>query len=606
MKDFVKMTLAVVCGIFVTCIIGFFFFIVAIGSMAAAGSASKTVVPSTGVLTLDLQEVNITEQTQAYNPFASTSFSAGFASAVPSLGIWDAVQAINAAAADPGIKYIYLRPEGMNMGLASAEEIRAALAAFRASGKPVITYMTNISTGSYYLASVSDKIYSTSYGGASNTFLGIGGSMLFVKDLLDKLGINVQLIRHGKYKSAGEMYICNAPSPENLEQNTEMIRSMWESCAGAICAAREIPVDKLNSLIDNLGLVDSEDFVSEGLVDALYTREELKDRLAVLAQESSFKKVRFIPIADYAAAKVVPSLKAKNEVAVVYADGEIVEGTDLRQIAGERFAGVLSDLREDASVKAVVLRVNSPGGSVLASERIKAEIDLLKAVKPVIASYGGYAASGGYWISSGCDKVYSDATTLTGSIGVFSMIPDLSGTAKKLAHINMVPVNSHKHSDMLSLMRPLSAAETASMQADVEKIYSRFVSIVSEGRKLEPDFVDSIAQGRVWTGADAKEIGLVDEIGTLEDAVWYAALCAVGEGETFDKSQWRVTGYPKPLTTFEMMMEMFGGSKSGNLLADTPAEDFGAAMLKWQSSWGKSSGVETMFARMPYSFVMAQ
>lgn len=604
MKDFVKMTLAVVCGIAVTCIIGFFFFFAALGSMIAAGTAAKTVVPSTGVLVLDLQEVSIGEQTQAYNPFASTSAGLSFGQTIPVLGIWDAVQAINAAAADPGIKYIYLRPEGMNTSLANAEELRAALAAFRAGGKPVISYMTNISTGAYYLASVSDKIYSSSYGGASNTFFGMSGSMLFVKDLLDKLGINVQLIRHGKYKSAGEMYVRNSPSPENMEQNREMVRSMWESCSKAICAARELPQDRLDALIDNLGLVESEDFLAEGLVDALYTREELKDRLAVLAQETSFKKVKFIPIADYAAARVTVSPKAGKEVAVVYADGEIVEGTDFRQIAGERFAGILSDLREDDAVKAVVLRVNSPGGSVLASERIKAEIDLLKAVKPVIASYGGYAASGGYWISSGCNKVYSDATTLTGSIGVFSMIPDLSGTASKLAHVNMVPVNSHKHSDVLSLMRPLDAAETARMQAGVEKIYDRFVDIVAQGRSMDSSAVDAIAQGRVWTGADALKIGLVDEIGTLQDAVWYAALSATSERQDFDKAQWRVVGYPKPLTALEMMMEMFGTVKSGNLLAGTPAEDFGAAMLRWHKSWDRGES-QKLFARMPYNFVLS-
>lgn len=605
MKDFVKMTLAVVCGFAVVCIIGFVLFIGAVGTMAAAGSASKTVVPSTGVLVMDLQELAIAEQTQRNNPFASTSFMASGVNQLPQLGIWDAVQAINAAADDPGIKYIYLRPEGMSMGLAAAEEIRTALSHFRASGKPVISYMTNISTGSYYLASVSDKIYSTSYGGSSNTFVGISGSMLFVKDLLDRLGINVQLIRHGKYKSAGEMYIRNSPSAENLEQNEEMIRSMWQTCSAAICSARDIPEDKLNSLVDNLGLVESQDFVEAGLVDALYTREELKDRLAILAQETSFKKVNFIPIADYASAKLLPRLKARNEVAVVYADGEIVEGTASREVAGERFAAVISRLREDEAVKAVVLRVNSPGGSVLASERIRAEIDLLKETKPVIASFGGYAASGGYWISSGCDKVYSDATTLTGSIGVFSMIPDLGGAVSKLAHINMVPVKSHKHSDMLSLMRPLDAAETATMQALVEDIYSRFVSLVAKGRSLEESYVDDIAQGRVWTGAEAREKGLVDEIGTLEDAVWYAAMSALGEGESFDKSAWRVSGYPAPPTALEMFLEMMGKTSSGNLLADTPVEDFGRVMLSWQKSWGKGR-YETLFARIPYNLVIAQ
>ncbi|MBQ1693690.1 MAG: signal peptide peptidase SppA, partial [Bacteroidales bacterium] len=277
------------------------------------------------------------------------------------------------------------------------------------------------------------------------------------------------------------------------------------------------------------------------------------------------------------------------------------DGTQNREVAGARFAQVISEVRADSTVKAVVFRVNSPGGSVFASEQIKAEIDLTAKVKPVIASYGDYAASGGYWISNNCDKIFSNATTLTGSIGVFSMIPDISGTVKDIAHLNIVKIGSNKHSGMLSLTSPLDPEETEYMQASVERIYDRFVNIVSQGRNLEPAFVDSIAQGRVWTGADALQIGLVDEIGTLEDALNYA-INVVEPGT--DLSKWNVAEYPKPQTPMEMMMEMMGNSAraKANVFKGTPLEDAGYSILDLSKSW-KDRKSQYMMARIPYEII---
>jgi protease-4 len=517
------------------------------------------------------------------------------------IGIWKAVQAINAAAKDPGIKFIYMVPDGVSAGNSDIFELRTALENFRKSGKAIVSKMDAPTNGSLFLASVSDKVYLSSYEGATTGFNGISSQIIYYKDLLDKLGVNVQLIRHGKYKSAGEVYIKSEPSPENLEQNQVMINSMWNSFAGVIAESRGISVDRLNQMIDNLELNFPEDFLKAGLVDELMTREQCREKLTDLAMAKKFDDIKFIPFEKYVESKVKDNLKAKKKVAIIYANGQIVDGTQNREVAGARFAQVISEVRADSTVKAVVFRVNSPGGSVFASEQIKAEIDLTAKVKPVIASYGDYAASGGYWISNNCDKIFSNATTLTGSIGVFSMIPDISGTVKDIAHLNIVKLGSNKHSGMLSLTSPLDPEETEYMQASVERIYDRFVNIVSQGRDLEPAFVDSIAQGRVWTGADALQIGLVDEIGTLEDALNYA-INVVEPGT--DLSKWNVAEYPKPQTPMEMMMEMMGNSAraKANVFKGTPLEDAGYSILDLSKSW-KDRKSQYMMARIPYEII---
>lgn len=505
MKDFVKMTLAVICGLFLFGIIALILSISVVSSVAAAGQGAP-VLPKSGVMVIDMSEMSIVEQA---SPDMDV-MAALQGTSMTQMGLWNAVQAINAAAADPSVKYIYLKPDGVDAGIAELQEFRTSLANFRLSGKPVISYIEAPSTASYYLASVADKVYMTSCEGATSMIIGVGSQLIFLKDILDKVGVNVQLIRHGKYKSAGEMYIKNAPSPENLQQNQEMIDAIWRSYASEIAEGRNLSVEAVNDAIDNLLLNNPEDFLNAGFVDELLSREELHSKLADLAVVDSFKKLKSFTLADYAAAKVLPNIKAKKKIAIIYADGEIVDGNGKQEVSGDHFASVISKVRADSTVKAVVFRVNSPGGSVLASAKIKDEIELLKAEKPVVASYGDYAASGGYWISNSCDKIFSDATTLTGSIGVFSMIPDLDKVLHDVAHVNIVTVGSNKHVDMYSMMRPLDQDELDYQQAAVERIYDTFVSIVAEGRGLEKEFVDSVAQGRVWAGSDAIKIGLVD------------------------------------------------------------------------------------------------
>lgn len=577
------MTLAVLCGLFIMGIFSSVMFFSRAGALASLGS-STPVMPRSGVLNMDLGKVVMTEQTQEMNPMAVIQ-----GDETTSIGLWDAVQSIKAAAADPAVQYIYLRPEGFGASIAQVEELRQAIAEFRKSGKAVVAYLENPTTGAYYLATAADKIYMGSYCGGTSMMTGVGTQMFFLKDLLDKFGVNVQLIRHGKYKSAGEMYIKNKPSDENMEQNQEMINSIWTNLAEVICESRDITREKLDSLIDNLCLCTPQDFLKYSLVDELLTKEELKEKLAALAVKDSFKEVQMIPFKDYVTVLTTTPSAAKNKIAIIFAEGEIVDGKDKQAVAGDRFASIIADVRADSSVKAVVLRVASPGGSVLASEKIRNEIDLLRKEKPVIASYGSYAASGGYWISNSCDKIYSDPSTLTGSIGVFSMIPDLSKTAKDILKVNVTSVGSSRHSDMFSLIRPLDAQEVAYMQKSVNDIYDAFLANVSEGRGMSTEEIDKIAQGRVWTGADALKIGLVDEIGSLYDAVSYAA-GTQGDGDLAD---WSIACYPKPQTLLEMIMESLSGTSS--VMAGTPFAPVEKAYKDW--NWNSS---ERIYARMPY------
>ena len=594
MKDFLKMLLAVICGFIVMGFLGLMILGGLIGS--AAGGSGKTVMPRNGVLVMDLSQFSIDEQA-ATPPTSLTSLVGGGVSLQAPISLWDAVQAIRKAAEDPSVKLIYMKPDGASLSSAISEEIRDALAEFRKSVKAVISYIESPTTGSYYLASVSDKVYMSSNCGAGPMMTGVSGQLFFLKDLLDKFGVNVQLIRHGKYKSAGEMYIKSEPSPENLEQNQAMVSSMANSMYEEISESRDVSVDSLNYLVDNMKLLFPEDMLNHGLVDGLLTKEELRQKLAVLAGADDFSNTGMVSFSDYVSSVITDPLKSKKQIAVIYAHGNIVEGSDPQNIGGDDFSTLLSMVRADSSVKAVVLRVSSPGGSVLAADKIKTEIDLLRKVKPVVASYGDYAASGGYWISASCDKIYTDKMTLTGSIGCFSMVPDLSKTAKDIAHVGIATVSSNKHGAMLTPFHTLDEAEVAAMQSQIENIYGKFVANVAEGRELSPAYVDSIAQGRVWTGADAIGINLADEIGSLSDAINYAATLA---GEA-DASSIDVIGYPAPVTILDNILAMIGEGSSPvqDVFAGTPFWRVEEAFKSWK--WQSS---DHFMAMMPYQVII--
>ena len=585
MKEFFKMTLASMLGFLVVSVVMTVFGFMIIGAIAAIGS-EQPVMPRSAVLTIDMGKIALTEQNAPADPLAMLQNN----NTTP-VGIWNAVSAINAAAGDPEVKMIFMKPDMASGGLAELEEFRQALMNFRNSGKAIVSYIENPTNAGYYLASVSDKIYMTSYEGGMTMITGLSTQLIFLKDILDKLGINVQLIRHGKYKSAGEMYIRSGISPENREQNQEMVNSIWQNWSAEMAQTRGLATDAFNGLIDGLKLNFPSDYLENGLADELMTKEELREKLCTLSGNEEFSDIPFMPFSDYVTLKSLPNLKADKKIAVIYASGNIIEGDDKSQVGGDRFASIIAGIRNDESVKAVVFRVNSPGGSVLASEKIKNEIDLLRQEKPVIASFGNYAASGGYWISNSCDYIFSNTGTLTGSIGVFSMIPEFSGTLEDIAHVNITTISSNEHGDMYSGTRALNQTETAYMQASVERIYDKFTSVVAEGRDMEVQDVDAIAQGRVWSGADAVEIGLVDEIGSLNDAILYAAAAA---GHP-DLSSWQIAEYPKPMTTFELLLESLAGGNGESVFSGTPLENVAEAFSAWDAA---ESG--KVYARMPY------
>lgn len=587
MKEFFKMLLASFTAMFIYGIVSFLVLILIISGFAGLLNMDKMtpVMPSEAILTIDMSEITLAEQTQEVPLIGIIQ---GIEPVQP-LGVLDAVAAINAASFDPAIKYIFMKPDAVTGGFAQVEELRGALENFRNQGKAVISYIENPSNGGYYLASVSDKIYMTSHDGGMNMFNGLSSQLIFLKDALDRLGVNVQLIRHGKYKSAGEMFVRNSSSKENLQQNEEMIGSMWESWSTAIAQSRGLAKNDIDRMLDNLELNFPKDFLEKGLVDELMTQDQLEDKLAVLYMTDDYSKVQSISLQDYALLNTPGNPNGNKKIAVIYAEGEIVDGDAMEGVAADRFVRIISSVRDDKNVKAVVLRVNSPGGSVLASEKIKAQIDSLEV--PVIASYGDYAASGGYWISAACDFIYANESTLTGSIGVFSMIPDFKKTVEDKLHVNMTSINSNKHSDMYGLMRPLDNDETAHMQASVENIYDKFTNIVAQGRNMNVEEVDAIAQGRVWTGAQALEIGLVDKIGSLDDAIIHAAMI-VDKENCLDNIQ--VVEYPKPVTTMEMITSLLTGEEVTEI--PTPLKGIYSAFGSWDES---QSG--KVYARLPYA-----
>lgn len=589
MKDFLKMLLASFLGMAVygaLCVLILILCIAGLGSLFNLADTAPE-MPSKAVLTIDMSEITLTEQTQE---MPMMEMLQGIEPMQP-MGMLDAIAAINAASFDSAVKYIFLKPDAVTGGIAQIEEFRKALENFRSQGKAVVSYIENPTNGGYYLASVSDKIYMTCYDGGMNTFAGLSTQMIFLKDALDRLGINVQLIRHGKYKSAGEMFVRNASSKENMEQNEEMVESMWDSWSKDIAQSRNLSQEDLDGMLDNLELTLPEDFLEKGMVDELLTLDQLEDKLAMLFMVDDYKDVQSISLQDYAQLNTAGSPTGNKKIAVIYAEGNIVDGDALEEVAGDRFAKIIKSVREDDDIKAVVLRVNSPGGSVLASEKIKAQLDSLGKKVPVIASYGDYAASGGYWISAGCDYIYANETTLTGSIGVFSMIPDLKKTINDKIHINITPVNSNRHSDMYSLLRPLDKAEIAHMQTSVEEIYDRFTQIVAEGRDMSVSAVDSVGQGRVWTGAQALELGLVDAIGSIDDALIHAALLVDEEGGLDDI---QVVEYPKPITTMDMLTSLLTGEELTQI--PEPLKSIYSAFSKWNDS---QSG--KVYARLPYA-----
>lgn len=545
MKNFLKIVLGTFVGSLLAMTIGFFIMLGVIGSMATFSKSAKPVVPKSAVLSLNFNQV-ITEQSTD-DPFAS--FNPMGSSPSKTQGILEFIQTIDRSASDPSIKFIYMNLTNLNCGLSHLEEIREAIVRFRVSGKPVIAYADNFSQQAYFLATAADKIYMSP--GGSATLTGVSITSIFLKDLLDKLGIEVQLIRHGKFKAAAEQFISNKMSPENREQLKAYVDAVWATFVEEISRSREISVEDLNRMADNLELSTATKALEANLVDGLIYKDEMADTLAKLFGVESEKDLKMISSTDYSKATKKLNLKEKNKIAVIYASGDIIMGKSEGNIASDTYIDIISRVRKDSSVKAVVFRVNSPGGSAQSSEVIERELSLLREKKPVIVSMGDYAASGGYWISAKADKIITNRTTLTGSIGVFSMIPNFEKTMKRHLSVNAESVNSNKNSDLLNGFRALRAEESEAIRAAIEEIYTDFITLVSEGRGMEVQKVDEIAQGRVWSGNDAVKIGLADELGDLYHALNTAA-------EMSSLTSYRIVEYPVKKSTIDKLFEMLG------------------------------------------------
>lgn len=585
MKNFLKIIAGSFIGSLLAILIGGFLMIGIISSIASLSSSTKPTVPASAVLVMDFK-LPITEQGEE-SPFSPDMLFSDAKLNLSSSSILNMLQTLDRAAADPSIKFLYMNLNQIQAGVTHIEELRAAILKFRESGKAVIAYADNYSQGAYYLATAADKVYINPYGSATLTGLSI--STMFFKDLLDRAGVEAQLIRHGKFKAAAEQFISNKMSEENREQLKAYLDAVWNTWTTDIAASRSISKAKIDSITDNLVLTTAQKALDNKLVDGLLYKDELSDTLAHLFGVETEKEVEYINITAYSRATAKVNLKEKNKIAVIYANGEILMGKSDNNITSDHYAALLADVRKDSTIKAVVFRVNSPGGSAQSADIIERELKLLKKDKPVVVSFGDYAASGGYWISANADKIITNNTTLTGSIGVFSMALNIQKALNKHLSINTGTVNTNKHSDFMSGYRPLDKEEVAFMQSAVEVIYTDFINLVAKGRGMTPEKVDSVAQGRVWSGADALKIGLADERGGILSAIDAAAAMASLEG-------YRIVEYPVRKSQIEKLMESLSETEAAAKVLNNPY----FLLEKAYSALKKEKGVKTM-ARIPYN-----
>lgn len=464
-------------------------------------------------------------------------------------GMNDIMNNIKAAANDPNISGIFLELSTIMTSYANIEEIRNQLIEFKKSGKFIISYAEAYSQDAYYLATVSDKIYMLADGVLD--IHGLASQPMFYKHLFEKLDIEMQIIRpeNNRFKSAVEPYFLDKMSEANREQTSVLWNSVWNKICNDISISRNISVDKINQFADDLTLLfDSEAALDNNFIDGLKYRDEIIAELHNLTNTADNKKVNIIKNTQYA--KVRPELyEGEDKIAIIYASGQIIDGEgDETTIGSTTLSEALRQARTDKKVKAIVMRVNSPGGSAVASEVIRREVELAAKEKPFIVSMGNYAASGGYWISSSSDYIFADPTTLTGSIGVFGTVPNLEGFMTDKIGLSFDVVKTNENSDFGSIVKPMTPYQLKMMQKHVTNTYDDFITLVSTERGLSKTFVDSIAQGRVWSGADAIEIGLVDELGGIEKAVAYAA-------EKANIQTYSIKEYPKQEDIFESLIK---------------------------------------------------
>ena len=546
MKDFLKFTLATVTGIILSSIVLFIIGMVTLFGIMAA-SDTETIVKKNSVMILDLNGT-LVERTQE-DPLGILSQL--FNDDSNTYGLDDILSSIKKAKENEDIKGIYLQANSLGTSYASLQEIRNALLDFKESGKFVIAYAESYTQGLYYLFSAADKVLLNPKGMIE--WRGIASTPLFYKDLLQKIGVEMQIFKVGTYKSAVEPFIATEMSPANREQVTTFISSIWSQVTEGVSASRNIPVDSLKAYADRmLMFYPAEESVRCGLADTLVYRNDVRDYLKRLVDIDEDDNLSLLGLGDMInVRKNVPKDKSGNIIAVYYASGEITDypgsATSEEGIVGSKVIRDLRKLKDNDDVKAVVLRVNSPGGSAFASEQIWYAVKELKTKKPVIVSMGDYAASGGYYISCGADTIVAEPTTLTGSIGIFGMVPNVKELTDKIG-LSYDVVKTNKYADFGNIMRPFSEGEKALLQMMVAEGYDTFITRCAEGRHTTKEAIEKIAEGRVWTGEAAKELGLVDELGGIDKALDIAVAKARVGGYT-------IVSYPEKKDVLSSLLD---------------------------------------------------
>lgn len=547
MKDFLKFTLATVTGIIVSSVVLFFISILVVFSMVSS-SESETQVRKNSVMMLDLNGT-LAERSQE-NPLDIL-----MKDDYKTYGLDDVLSSIRKAKENENIKGIYIQANSLSAGYASLEEIRHALKDFKESGKFIVAYGDSYTQSLYYLSSIADKVMLNPQGMLE--WRGLAATPMFFKDLLEKIGVEMQVFKVGTYKSAVEPFIATEMSPANREQVNVYLSSVWGQITGDIAESRNLSVEALNKEADRmLMFYPAEESVKNGLVDTLIYKNDVRDYLKTLVGIDKDDDMPVLGIQDMVNVKKnVPKDKSGNVIAVYYAYGEIDGGSSASTEEGINSEKVIRDLRklkDDENVKAVVLRVNSPGGSAYGSEQIWYAVEQLKKEKPVIVSMGDYAASGGYYIACNADTIVAEPTTLTGSIGIFGMMPNAKGLTEKLG-LNFDIVKTNPYADFGNLTRPMNDGEKGLMQMYVNNGYKLFLTRCSDGRGISMEELDKIAQGLVWTGSTAKELGLVDELGGLDKALEIAVAKAGVDAYT-------VMNYPKKEGFLESLMNTNPGN----------------------------------------------
>lgn len=584
MKSFFKYVLATVTGIIICSLLMILVIIGIVTSMVSSVSSGKdTVTPSNAVLLITLDHT-ITEKTEP-NPFEGIDMP-GY-SGLKSLGLNDMLGRIKAAKEDSNIKGVYLNVAGVNTGFASMKAIRDALLDFKESGKFIMAYSENYTQKGYYLSSVADQVYLHPEGGLD--FRGLASSVMFLKDALDKLGIDMQVLKVGTYKSAVEPYMMNSMSPANREQVNSYLGSIYETFVQDIAASRKLTADSVKGIANAFAIQQPEDAVKVHFVDSLLYKDELLTKVRQRLDVAEKTEIPVISILDYKN-KPATGKATGDRIAVLYAYGAIVDGEGTTgEIGGDKLSRELRELREDDKVKAVVMRVNSPGGSALASDIIWREVELTKKVKPVMVSMGDYAASGGYYISAAADSIFADPTTLTGSIGVFGVIPSFQKLFNEKLGVHFDAVKTAKFADMdVDMDRPLSEEEKNIIQGSVNRVYQVFMKRVADGRNMSIANVDSIGQGRVWTGAQAVDLKLVDRLASLDEAIKAAAQKA-------KITDYRVAEYPRTKDPFAEIWSV-SKEKVKAMMIDEELGDYG----KYLKELKKAVGHTGIQARIPY------